>query len=89
MHVYPSLIVELHLMLVHACMHSNSILSFARSKCIHDVQCANPGTVILLTLGAHAQRGLQQLSCVVCLSVCYPYSSKLSNSASYQKFQRS
>ena len=51
--------------------------------------------IYLLTLGAHAQRGLQQLymSCEsvrvsVCLSVCNPYSSKLSNKASYQRFQR-
>ena len=48
-----------------------------------------------LTLGAHAQRGLQQSSrvsvCVclcVCLSVCYPYSGKPSTKASYQRFQR-
>ena len=48
---------------------------------------------LLLTLGAHAQRGLQQSFCVcvclsVCLSVCYPYSGKLSTKASYQRFQR-
>ena len=49
----------------------------------------------LLTLGAHAQRGLQQLSrvCVcVCVCVCpsvrYPYSGKPSTEASYQRFQR-
>ena len=27
-------------------------------------------------------------SCLVCMSVCYPYSGKLSNKASYQTFQQ-
>ena len=50
---------------------------------------ANMHSSFLLTLGTHAQRGLQQSSCVcvsVCLSVCNPYFSKPSNKAFYQRF---
>ena len=39
-----------------------------------------------LTLGAHAQ-GLLYLVCV-CVSFCYPYSSKPSTKALYQRFQK-
>ena len=47
----------------------------------HHYEC----TKRLLTLDAHAQEGYS--SCLACLSF-QPYSSKLSNKASYQRFQQ-
>ena len=47
---------------------------------------------ILLTLGAHAQRGLQYLVCVsVCLSVCLSvddYSRTTGYEAAYERYQQ-
>ena len=47
----------------------------------------------LLTLGAHAQRGLQYLVCVsvlsVCLSVCvYDYSRTTGYEAAYERYKK-
>ena len=42
-----------------------------KSAALNSRLCENPGMQYLLTLGAHAQRGLQYLVCVsVCVSVC-------------------